>query len=155
MNKQYYIKREIEDSIKRISLGFPACAVTGPRQSGKSTLLKTMFAKTHNYISFDSIKNREDAQKDPHLFLKNAGERIIFDEIPYVPELLSYIKMSIDNDRHNYGRYYITGSQQFNLIKNLGDSLAGRIALFTLLPFSSGETALALPQNKKPHGIYL
>jgi len=149
MNKNAYIKREIQAAIRRIAEGFPACAVTGPRQSGKSTLLRTMFAKTHNYISFDLIKNREDAKTDPILFLKNAGEKVIFDEIQYVPELLSYIKLAIDKDRHNYGRYYVTGSQQFNLMKNLGDTLAGRIALFTLLPFSSGETAPVMPQSKK------
>jgi len=149
MNKHFYIEREIQDVIKRAADGFPACAVTGPRQAGKSTLLKTVLAKTHNYVTFDLIKNREDAKRDPNLFLKNAGNNVIFDEIQYVPELLSYLKISIDEDRQNYGRYYFTGSQQFNLIKNLGDSLAGRIALFTLLPFSSGEMALALAGHKK------
>jgi hypothetical protein len=73
------------------------------------------------------------------LFIENSGEKIIFDEIQYVPQLLSYIKIVIDENRHKYGRFIITGSQQFSLIKNLADTLAGRIALFELLPFNIEE----------------
>lgn len=139
MAKNIYIPREIESLLSKTANAFPAVALTGPRQSGKSTLVKRVFEKTHTYISFDDPVMRERVVSDPRLFLDTAGKRIILDEIQYVPELLSYIKMHIDANRQKRGRFIITGSQQFNLIKNLGDSLAGRIGLLQLLPFSITE----------------
>ncbi len=139
IHKNKYIHRDIEGILER-SLGhFPAIALTGPRQSGKSTLVKNIFGKSHTFVSFDDPIARERAISDPRLFIEDAGEKVIFDEIQYVPQILSYIKMLIDKDRDKYGRFIITGSQQFHLIKNLGDTLAGRIALFDLLPFSIEE----------------
>jgi predicted AAA+ superfamily ATPase len=137
--KDIYIHREIENVIKNTVKHFPALALSGPRQSGKSTLLNNIFGKTHTLISFDDPVTRERAISDPRLLIDEAGEKIIFDEIQYVPQILSYIKLLIDKDRRNYGRFIITGSQQFHLIKNLGDTLAGRIALLDLLPFSIAE----------------
>jgi predicted AAA+ superfamily ATPase len=134
-----YIHREVEKVLRHAVDQFPALALTGPRQSGKSTLAKKIFGKTHNIVSFDNPITREQAISDPKFFIKSAGKKIVFDEIQYVPQILSYIKILIDEDRHNYGRFIITGSQQFHLIKNIGDSLAGRIALFDLLPFSIDE----------------
>lgn len=134
-----YIHREIEKPLKRLVRQFPCLALTGPRQSGKSTLLKEIFGKTHQLISFDEPLVRQKALSDPNLFLDNIGEPVIFDEIQYVPELLSYLKIRIDKDRYKRSRFILTGSQQFNLIKNLGDTLAGRIALLSLLPFSREE----------------
>lgn len=134
-----YIPRQIEDSLREQARQFPAVALTGPRQSGKSTLLKHLFGRTHAVISFDDPVTREMAQADPKLLIESAGANIIFDEIQYVPGILSYLKIIIDQDRHKTGRFLITGSQQFNLIRNLGDTLAGRIALFDLLPFGIEE----------------
>ena len=134
-----YIHREIEDVINQNMLSFPAIAITGPRQSGKTTLLKQLYQDTHQFISFDDPLNIERALTDPKLFLDSYSTNIILDEIQYVPELLSYIKISIDQNRQQMGRFLITGSQQFHLIKDLGDSLAGRIALHNLLPFSIKE----------------
>ncbi|MBU0479149.1 ATP-binding protein [bacterium] len=134
-----YIHREIEDTLRHSVRHFPAVALTGPRQSGKSTLVKNVFGKTHAVVSFDDPLMRERAISDPRLFIDSLGENIVFDEIQYVPEILSYIKMLIDQKRHSYGRFIITGSQQFHLIKNLGDTLAGRVALLDLLPFSIEE----------------
>lgn len=134
-----YINREIEGILKNSLNNFPSMALTGPRQSGKSTLLKNIFGNEFNAISFDDPVVRERATADPKLFIESAGEKIIFDEIQYVPQILSYIKILIDKDRQKYGRFIITGSQQFTLIKNLGDTLAGRIALFELLPFNINE----------------
>lgn len=134
-----YINRDIENVIIKAFKGFPAVVVTGPRQSGKSTILKKIFAKTHKYITFDDPLIRERAISDPKLFINTMGEYVIYDEIQYVPQLISYIKMEIDRKRNVNGRFIITGSQQFNLIKNLGDSLAGRVAIFELLPFSYNE----------------
>lgn len=139
MPKEIYIHREIEIPLKRLLRQFPCIALTGPRQSGKTTLLKNTFAKTHQFLSFDEPLTRQKAVSDPKLFLDNIQEPAIFDEIQYVPELLSYLKILIDRERHRRGRFILTGSQQFNLIKNLGDSLAGRICLLTLLPFSKEE----------------
>ncbi len=134
-----YIKREIESKLEKISLQFPAVALTGPRQSGKSTLLKKLFGKTHDLISFDDPIVRQKALSDPVGLLERGGKKLILDEIQYVPQILSYIKMMIDEERDKYGRFIITGSQKFTLIKNLSETLAGRIALFELLPFSFGE----------------
>jgi len=136
-----YIPRQIEPLLKKLVGQFPAVAVTGPRQCGKSTLLRHLFGATHHYLSFDSPLLREQATADPKLFLENAGDRFILDEIQYVPQLLSYVKILIDQDREKRGRFIFTGSQQFPMIKDLGDSLAGRIALLDLLPFHAEETA--------------
>jgi len=138
MKKISYINRTIETILKKLIKQFSAVAVTGPRQSGKSTLLENLFPD-YKYITFDDILTRQQAAQDPNLFLDEAGENVILDEIQYVPELLSYIKIRIDNNRNKKGLYIFTGSQQFHLIKNLGDSLAGRIGLLTLLPFSLSE----------------
>ncbi len=159
MTRHKYIHRKIEAVLKDNIKHFPAIALTGPRQSGKSTLVKNIFGKSHSIVSFDDPLMRERAVLDPKLFIETAGEKIIFDEIQYVPEILSYIKILIDTNRHCYGRFILTGSQQFNLIKNLGDTLAGRIALFSLLPFSVEEkeqvpflkNKLSAPQNNFIH----
>ena len=148
MAKEIYIHREVERPLKLLLKQFPAIALTGPRQSGKSTLLKKVFGKTHQFISFDEPLMRQRAVSDPELFLDNIDEPVIFDEIQYVPELLSYFKILIDKERNKRGRFILTGSQQFNLIKNLGDTLAGRIGLLTLLPFSKKEKE-KIPSLKK------
>lgn len=134
-----YIKRDIEARLISLSKSFSAIALTGPRQSGKSTLLKHLFGKTHEYITFDDPLTRERAISDPKLFIDELKNKVIIDEIQYVPEILSYIKIAIDNKRQLKGSFLLTGSQQFTMIKNLGDTLAGRIALLELLPFSSSE----------------
>ncbi len=138
MKNNKYINRKIETIIKKSAKSFSAIAVTGPRQSGKTTLLKNLFPK-YSYFSFDDPIIREQAVADPNLFLENCGKKVIIDEIQYVPQLLSYIKQIIDDNRQVKGKFILTGSQRFNLIKSLGDSLAGRIALFELLSFSHTE----------------
>jgi predicted AAA+ superfamily ATPase len=133
-----YIHRQIERKIKQLVRSFPSVAITGPRQSGKSTLL-TNTLKGHQYITFDDPLTRERAISDPRFFIDSLGEKMIIDEIQYAPGILSYIKMKIDRNRDKKGMYIFTGSQQFTMIRNLGDSLAGRIALLDLLPFSVAE----------------
>jgi len=134
-----YIHREIEPVLQKLVGIFPVVALTGPRQSGKTTLLENVFGSSYNIVRFDDPLARERAISDPRLFIENAGDKIIFDEIQYVPQILPYIKILVDRDRRRYGRFIVTGSQQFSLIKNLGDTLAGRIALLDLLPFSVFE----------------
>lgn len=143
-----YIHRQIESLCSRLARQFPALAVTGPRQCGKSTLLKELFAADYRYVTFDDPVVREQAISDPKLFLDTIGERAIIDEIQYVPQLLSYVKIAIDADRRRTGRFIFTGSQQFTMMKNLGDSLAGRIALLELLPFHVEEKQ-AIPRLQK------
>lgn len=140
--KNQYIPRQMEELLLKRVKQFPAVAVTGPRQCGKSTLLKELFSKTHAFVSFDDPLAREQAISDPKLFLENLGKKVVIDEIQYVPQLLSYVKIAIDRDRQRHGYFILTGSQQFTLIKNLGDSLAGRIALLDLLPFHFEEKRL-------------
>jgi len=133
-----YIHRDIEKKVIALSKSFSSLALTGPRQSGKSTLLMNIL-KDYTYVTFDDPLTREQALSDPLFFLDSLGEKVIIDEIQYAPGILSYIKMNIDKNRQKKGLYILTGSQQFNMIKNLGDSLAGRIALLDLLPFSIRE----------------
>ncbi|MCX5855141.1 MAG: ATP-binding protein [Deltaproteobacteria bacterium] len=123
---------------------FPSLVISGPRQSGKSTLLINTLTD-YKYITLDDPLTRERAAADPLLFLDTAGEKVILDEIQWAPHLMSYIKMNIDRHREKTGTYVFTGSQQFTLIKNLSDSLAGRIALLDLLPFSVDEKKSAIP----------
>jgi len=147
-----YINRNIEQTVIESSKSFPAVAITGPRQSGKTTLLKHLFQKTHQFITFDDPLNRERALTDPQLFLENVASKVILDEIQYVPELLSYIKIAIDQARHETGRFLLTGSQKFHLIHNLSDSMAGRIALLNLLSFDMHEIRRAYEPQPVENG---
>jgi uncharacterized protein len=133
-----YISRQIEPVVKRLLNSFPSLALTGPRQSGKSTLLVNIL-KDYHYVTFDDPLTREKAISDPQFFLDSIGEKAIIDEIQYAPQILSYIKIWIDRHRDRKGSFVFTGSQQFTMIKNLGDTLAGRIGLLELLPLSSVE----------------
>jgi predicted AAA+ superfamily ATPase len=133
-----YIQRTIEHLLSGILATFPCLAVTGPRQSGKSTLLRHALPD-YRYVTLDDPATLEQAHSDPVYFLDSLGERCIIDEIQLAPGILSYVKMRVDADRIRNGRFVFTGSQQFGMIRNLGDSLAGRIALLDLLPFAASE----------------
>ncbi len=139
MAKETYIQRSIEPVLLRVVRDFPAVMLTGPRQSGKSTLLLRAFGSSHRLISFDDPVIRERALSDPTLLLESAGPRIILDEVQYVPEILSHVKMLIDKDRTKRGRFILTGSSQFTLMRHLSETLAGRLGLLVLLPFSRVE----------------
>jgi len=139
MAKKIYIHRKIEKVLKKVVNQFPSLVLTGPRQSGKSTLLKELFLKDYTYVSFDDPVTRERAISDPEFFLDSLKGKVIIDELQYVPQLLSYVKLRIDRQRQKRGSFIFTGSQQFNMIKNLGDTLAGRVAIMELLPFSLKE----------------
>ncbi len=133
-----YIHRQIEPVVQQVLTTFSSLAVTGPRQSGKTTLLAQTL-KDYQYVTLDDPVTRERALADPQLFFDSLGERAIIDEIQHAPGLLSYAKIRIDTRRDKKGILVFTGSQQFHMIKNLGDSLAGRIALLDLPPFSVTE----------------
>ena len=142
-----YLHRLIESVVKKQLKQFPAVIVSGPRQSGKSTLLEKTFPN-YKYVTFDDPILREQAKSDPNLLLDNAGTPVILDEIQYVPSLLSYIKMRIDQNRQRRGTYLLTGSQQFPLSQQLSETLAGRVGILELLPFSIAE-AKQQPRLKK------
>ncbi len=137
-----YIARDLEPVLREMLKQFPAVAVTGPRQAGKSTLLQHVLPD-YSYVTLDDPNARRMAQDDPELLLSSANGPLIIDEVQYAPAMLSHIKMRIDQKRTAKGRFVLTGSQQFVLMKNLGETLAGRIGLLELLPFSVGEAARA------------
>jgi uncharacterized protein len=134
-----YVKRDLAGVFKKSLKQFPAILITGPRQSGKTTFLKNELGSSYSYTTFDDPVERAFAKEDPNGFIDQFGDKnIVLDEIQYVPELLSYIKMRIDEER-TPGRFILTGSQQFNMMKGISESLAGRIAIFNLFPFSFNE----------------
>lgn len=133
-----YIHRTIEAQILEAVKYFSVILLTGPRQSGKSTMLKKLFP-SHTYVTFDDPIIRAQAQRDPALFLSDFPSPVILDEIQYVPDLLSGIKREVDRSEKRRGDYILTGSQVFSLMGGVSESLAGRVAIFELLPFHYGE----------------
>ena len=133
-----YIHRSIEPVLQKMAGQFAVIALTGPRQAGKSTLLQETFSK-YAYLTLDDPILAQQALNDPELLLNTAGQRVVIDEIQYAPSLLRYIKMRVDRNRVTPGQYILTGSQQFSLMKGLGETLAGRIGLLELLPFGWDE----------------
>ncbi|HQJ60123.1 MAG TPA: AAA family ATPase [bacterium] len=137
------VKRDLGAFLKKVSGLFPAVIVTGPRQSGKTTFLKYTFPEAE-YVTFDDPVMQDFAKNDPNGFIsKFSSRQIILDEIQYVPELFSYLKMDIDQNREVCGKWLLTGSQQFNMMKEISDSLAGRIAILNMFPFSQNELSFA------------
>jgi uncharacterized protein len=135
-----YIPRQLSPAFRKALKSFPAVFLTGPRQAGKTTFLLHEFGDDSDYVSFDDPLERDFAFKDPNGFLDRfTGKHVILDEIQYVPHLFSYLKIRIDANRSRNGWWILTGSQQFQLMKNVSESLAGRIAILELLPFSIPE----------------
>ncbi len=132
-----YIKRNAENIIKKQEKIFKAILITGARQVGKTTMLKNIKPNV-NYITLDDMLLNQTAKEDPNLFLKSNKKPIIIDEVQYAPELLRYIKIELDNSEEK-AMFYLTGSQQFHLMKNVSESLAGRIGILNLLGLSLRE----------------
>ncbi|MCL4428930.1 MAG: ATP-binding protein [Deltaproteobacteria bacterium] len=131
------IKRILSEKITALSKKFPVITITGPRQSGKTTLVKSVF-KGYEYISLEDPDEREFAISDPRGFLRRLPESVILDEIQRTPTLFSYIQGIVD-EKYVPGRFIFTGSNQFHLIKNITQTLAGRTAVVNLFPFSLTE----------------
>lgn len=146
-----YKTRTIEKQINKLIGNFPAIMITGPRQVGKTTLLNyitTQSKEKINYVTLDDLLLRKQARDDPELFLRTYEEPLIIDEFQYAPNLLSYIKINIDekkkNEMFNNGKkvgtmYYLTGSQIFEKMKEVSESLTGRLAILDLYGFSTRE----------------
>jgi len=130
--------RILAKTILKAAKTFPAIVLTGPRQSGKTTLFKALFSNTHTFVSLEDPDVRIRAKEDPVGFLSQYKPPVIIDEIQYLPELLPYIKTRIDENR-KAGQWLLTGSQNFTLMHGVTQSLAGRAAVLSLLPFSISE----------------
>lgn len=134
-----YINRLLEKEIMRASRAFPGLLVTGPRRAGKTTLLKRLFPKASYYLLEDP-DTISRIKADPRAFVEEARPPCILDEIQNVPELFNYLRTRIDETPHRFGQWYFTGSQDAPLMKGVSESMAGRVAIFHLLPLSSEET---------------
>jgi uncharacterized protein len=133
-----YITRALEKTVLAIQKSFPVLLITGPRQSGKTTMLKRLSDECRKYVTLDDPMLRHLAVTDPGLFLQRFEPPVLIDEIQYAPELLPHIKMNVDKKKRN-GDYWLTGSQVFHLMKNTSESLAGRVAILNLFPLSNAE----------------
>lgn len=140
-----YLPRRIETAVLRASQEFPVILITGPRQSGKTTLLEHLRETGRTFVTLDDLDLRRLAQDDPRLFLSQYRPPVVIDEIQYAPDLLFYIKSAVDELRRKgknaeaTGMFWLTGSQQFALMKGVRESLAGRVAIFNLLGMDPGE----------------
>ncbi len=136
-----YISRHMESRILELSKSYSAILLTGPRQAGKTTMLRSL-AENENlgrkYVTLDDLAERDMAKNDPALFLQLHKPPVLIDEVQYAPELFTYIKIHID-ENHNPGDFWLTGSQVFRLMRGVQESLAGRVALLHLSPLSQRE----------------
>lgn len=135
-----YIERKIEQQLSYLSEHFPSVVIAGARQTGKTTLIKKLIGAREGmtYVTLDYPRIRELARTDPELFLQQYSAPVIIDEVQYAPQLLPYIKIRIDENRKN-GQYFLTGSQMFRLMKNVSESLAGRVGILSLYALSRAE----------------
>lgn len=148
-----YKQRVAETTLKRFLKVFPVVGITGPRQSGKSTLLQHLL-HDYEYVTFDDERNIQFFQDDPVAFLKRHQKHVIFDEVQRVPSIFQAIKLVVDQNRNVYGNFVLTGSTQFTFLKSASESLAGRIGLISLLPFQYQEMPKALTQDSIFRGGY-
>lgn len=133
-----YIKRDLEPKILSLSKEYSAILITGPRQVGKTTILRQLMQKNRAYVTLDDLENRAMAQNDPALFLQLHDRPILIDEVQYAPQLFSYIKIEIDNGAES-GSFWLTGSQSFRMMELAQESLAGRVALLHMPSLSQHE----------------
>ncbi len=132
-----FIRRSLQDALLNFGSKFPIILVTGARQVGKSTLLRHAIHDAE-YVTLDDPEDRQQAQKEPKLFLSRFKGRTIIDEVQYAPELFPLLKMRVDEEQR-MGQFWLSGSQQFHMMKNVTESLAGRVAILGLAGLSTRE----------------
>ncbi len=149
-----YIHRTLETFFRKARNQFPVLLVTGPRQVGKTTFLQQARTKRQQYVTLDDPMACRAAKEEPGLFLQRFPPPVIIDEIQYAPELLPHIKIAVDAKR-SPGMFWLTGSQQFHVMKGVSESLAGRVGMLNLLGFSHRELAggVEAPFLPTPQGI--
>ena len=134
-----YITRSLEKTVLEVTKEYPVVLVTGPRQTGKTTMLqKLMEGTARNYVSLDDLTERSLAKTDPQLFLELHKPPVLIDEVQYAPELFTYIKIYVDT-HHSMGDFWLTGSQIFRLMQGVRESLAGRVAVLSMTTLSQAE----------------
>ncbi len=133
-----YIERTLEAFLKQADQQFPVLLVTGPRQVGKTTILQHLSQNARTYLTLDDPNLALLANEDPALFLQRFASPVLIDEIQYAPRLLPYIKMAVDKEKRP-GAFWLTGSQKFQLMKGVSESLAGRVGIVNLLGLSLKE----------------
>ncbi|MCF0228153.1 MAG: ATP-binding protein [Parasporobacterium sp.] len=132
------IPRTIEETVRNISSTFPVLLLTGPRQVGKTTLLESILEPGRKKVSLDNMTARSLAKEDPELFLQRYAPPVMIDEIQYAPELLPYIKILVD-ERKQCGDFWLTGSQMFRMMKDVSETLAGRVGIIPMQGLSNSE----------------
>lgn len=135
-----YLSRTLEPFIRQASRQFPVLLVTGARQVGKTTFLQHLSREGRAYVTLDDPLLLELAKRDPALFLQRFPPPVLIDEIQYAPELLPLLKLAVDRAREP-GAFWLTGSQQFHLMRGVSESLAGRVGVVSLLGLSNRERA--------------
>lgn len=144
-----YKRRYLEDVVLGFNKSFKALYLSGPRQVGKTTLLLRLAKRFgFNYVSLDEIGQQQLAQDDPALFLQKHSVPLFIDEVQYAPQLFPFIKLAVDRVKRT-GLYWLTGSQQFSIMRNVKESLAGRVGIINLLGFSLAEKR-RIPKLKHP-----
>ena len=143
-----WVERKLKDRLLQLVKSSPALLLTGVRQAGKSSLLQREFPEVE-YITFDYLRQVDAAKESPEYFLSQFKDQVILDEIQYVPEVFRNLKIFIDKERDNYGKWIMTGSQQFVLMEHVSESLAGRISLIHLETLSAAELRNEKIQNLK------
>ena len=134
-----YIRRSLEKIVLQVTKEYPVVLLSGPRQVGKTTMLKKLMEGTErSYVSLDDLQERELARTDPELFLQLHKPPILIDEVQYAPELFPYIKLIVDKEQTK-GDFWLTGSEVFSLMRGVQESLAGRVALLSLSSLSQTE----------------
>ena len=151
MSRVDYIERSISDVVLEAAKYFPVVCITGPRQSGKTTLIKHLFPDFERF-TLENVDTRTYAQHDPIAFLGQTEKGMVIDEVQRVPELLSYIQGIVDD--HPERRFIISGSSNFALIRNVSQSLAGRVGIFDLLPLSMEEMGAMAQQKELDELLY-
>lgn len=132
-----YIDRHLNSSFLANCKNFPVMLLTGPRQVGKTMFLRQIDPK-RTYVTLDTPRERGLAKEDPELFLQTFKPPVLIDEIQYVPELLPFIKVMVDQQQQN-NLFWLTGSQQFQMMKGVSESLAGRVGILEMQGLSNAE----------------